>query len=100
MVWNAAVKKGECSERCDASRPENIIFDCFMMGLRLEYEGVDMDRVQRISGLDPREYYYDQLRLLKADGLIEFVGNRVRATPMGFRLLDTVLKPLLPSFKL
>jgi len=40
------------------------------------------------------------LRLLKADGLIEFVGNRVRATPMGFRLLDTVLKPLLPSFKL
>jgi len=68
-----------------------------MMGLRLEHEGLDLDRAMRISGIDPRDHYQQQLAELQDDGLLEIDEFRVRATADGFRLLDGVLQRLLPQ---
>ena len=59
-----------------------------LMGLRLS-EGVDPRRYQKLSG---RELDRDQVKSLVEDGFIERVANgRIRVTPMGAPLLDTVV---------
>lgn len=72
-------------------------FDCLMMGLRLEQEGVSLARVSRVAGADPRELWPEELDRLVAEGLLELESDRLRATPAGFVVLDSVLQRLLPG---
>ena len=59
-----------------------------LMGLRLR-EGVDPKRYERLSG---REIDRDRIRSLVEDGFIEVdARGRIRVTPMGAPLLDTVV---------
>ena len=59
-----------------------------LMGLRLR-EGVDPKRYERLSG---REIDRDRVRSLVEDGFIEVdARGRIRVTPMGAPLLDTVV---------
>jgi putative oxygen-independent coproporphyrinogen III oxidase len=59
-----------------------------LMGLRLR-EGVDPKRYERLSG---REVDRDRIRSLVEDGFIEVdARGRIRVTPMGAPLLDTVV---------
>jgi putative oxygen-independent coproporphyrinogen III oxidase len=59
-----------------------------LMGLRLR-EGVDPRRFERLSG---REIDRDRLKSLVEDGFIELdARGRIRVTPMGAPLLDTVV---------
>jgi putative oxygen-independent coproporphyrinogen III oxidase len=59
-----------------------------LMGLRLR-EGVDPRRYERLSG---REIDRDRIKSLVEDGFIEVdARGRIRVTPMGAPLLDTVV---------
>jgi putative oxygen-independent coproporphyrinogen III oxidase len=59
-----------------------------LMGLRLR-EGVDPKRYERLSG---REIDRDRVKSLVEDGFIEVdARGRIRVTPMGAPLLDTVV---------
>jgi coproporphyrinogen III oxidase-like Fe-S oxidoreductase len=59
-----------------------------LMGLRLR-EGVDPRRFEKLSG---REIDRDRLKSLVEDGFIELdAQGRIRVTPMGAPLLDTVV---------
>ena len=59
-----------------------------LMGLRLR-EGVDPRRFERLSG---REIDRDRIKSLVEDGFIELdARGRIRVTPMGAPLLDTVV---------
>lgn len=77
--------------------PRTAAFECLMMGLRLEQEGVSLARVARIAGADPRALWPAELAALQRDALLEMDGGRLRATPRGFVLLDGVLERLLPG---
>jgi putative oxygen-independent coproporphyrinogen III oxidase len=59
-----------------------------LMGMRLR-EGVDLKRFAKLSG---REIDRDRVKSLVEDGFIELDGSgRIRITPMGAPLLDTVV---------
>ena len=72
------------------SSPEIILFDALMMGLRLPNEGVDLERLKRISGLDLRQTHGALLASLQSENLIEILpkelgeAQSIRATPHGF----------------
>ncbi len=96
--YEAAVfSGGDPAEEHEQPDPRTIAFDCLMMGLRLEQEGVSLQRVERISGADPLQLWPDQLEALLSEQLLERTGDRLRATPAGFVLLDSVLLRLLPG---
>ena len=62
-----------------------------LMGLRLA-EGIDPERFKRLSG---RALDQQQIDLLTADGfLVADETGRVRVTPAGFPLLDSVVADL------
>ena len=65
--------------------------EMLLMGLRLA-EGIDLDRYHRLAGrtLDPA-----RLNDLIANGMVERAeGDRLRATPAGFYVLDAVVADL------
>ncbi len=111
--WMDGVRRRNCldpnryQERIEAGRdptditerpsPQTVLFDCFMMGLRLEREGVDCRRVERISGLDPFDSCGETLSALLDEGLLLRESSRLRASERGFLLLDSVLERLLPE---
>jgi putative oxygen-independent coproporphyrinogen III oxidase len=66
--------------------------EMLMMGLRL-HEGID---VQRYESLAKRTFDRQRLLSLQEDGMVAFLGNsRLRVTPKGMILLDSVLVELL-----
>jgi putative oxygen-independent coproporphyrinogen III oxidase len=66
--------------------------EMLMMGLRL-HEGID---VQRYESLAQRTFDRQRLLSLQEDGMVAFLGNsRLRVTPKGMILLDSVLVELL-----
>lgn len=85
------------------SSPETILFDALMMGLRLPKEGVDLDRLKRISGLDLCQTHGPLLEALRQEDMIELhqgahsQSKSMRATPQGFLLLDDILERFLPD---
>ncbi|MGZ8311727.1 MAG: radical SAM family heme chaperone HemW [Allosphingosinicella sp.] len=62
--------------------------EALLMGLRLA-EGVDLDRVAALAEGDPVDR--DAVRRLVNQGLLEQEGARLRTTPAGMLLLDTIL---------
>jgi oxygen-independent coproporphyrinogen-3 oxidase len=61
-----------------------------LMGLRLR-EGIDIHRYEAISG---RRLSRSQIESLAADGFVTESGGRIRVTPMGAPLLDTIVADL------
>ncbi len=61
-----------------------------LMGLRLR-EGIALQRFEKLAGraLDPA-----RIAALKAEGLIEITGDRLRVTAAGFPVLDAVVADL------
>ncbi len=62
--------------------------EALLMGLRLA-EGVDLARIAALAGRDPVER--DAVDRLAGQGLLAREGARLRATPAGLLLLDSVL---------
>ena len=99
-AWAADPLAAEELERPDAATR---LFDHLMMGLRLRDEGVLLERVLRQSGLDPFAHYGARLEDAVTRGLLERLtaedGARLRATPRGLELLDSLLHDLAPTLE-
>jgi oxygen-independent coproporphyrinogen-3 oxidase len=65
--------------------------EALLMGLRLA-EGVDLDRIADLSGRDPVER--NVVERLERQGLLKREGERLRATPAGMLVLDSVLSEI------
>lgn len=95
-AWLAAVEAdghGTASE--ERLSPESLAAERVMMGLRLA-EGIDPVRLAAGCGLAvDRVIDRRGLARLMDAGLVETVGARLRATPEGWPLLDSVLAMLL-----
>jgi len=74
--------------------PADLLGDALLCGLRLR-EGVDLDAVESLTGLDPRRELADELDVLCAEGLLGLDGSTLRATDAGYLVLDRVATALL-----
>jgi len=72
----------------DASFRETVV-----MGLRL-VQGVDLLRVRKRFGIDPREYYRDELQVLQEAGLINVTATHLALTAAGLAIANTVMAEL------
>ena len=64
------------------------------MGLRLA-EGVELGRIAKLSGRYPVER--NAVERLERQGLLEREGERLRATPAGMLVLDSVLSEVVKT---
>lgn len=92
-----------CSSREQPPSP-TLLFEVFMMGLRLPGEGVCLPRAERLTGLSAWKQWPEQLPNMIEQGLLETgtdsVGNpRIRATEKGLLILDSLLVQLLPKLQ-
>lgn len=83
------------------ARPQMRLFDHLMMGLRLEQEGISVQRMARQCGADAVALIAPQLDALVERKQLETwedaEGQHYRTTPEGLRMLDTLLHELLPE---
>lgn len=86
----AAVDSGgdpvESSESLDA---RSRLGETILLGLRMT-EGVEVDRLQRETGLDPMAEYHLQIESLRERGLLESEDGHLRVTRTGLLLLNDV----------
>jgi len=66
------------------------------MGLRL-WEGVDLKDLSARSGVNVREQYMDAVAANVRRGLLTLEGDRLRATPQGWWVLNRVVTDFLES---
>jgi oxygen-independent coproporphyrinogen-3 oxidase len=100
--YEDAIARGEDPVAESERLPKHIaLFDHLMMGLRLPYEGILLERVQLATGLNPLVEYKPQLENLFEQNLLELIsteeGRRLRTTPQGLLLLDDILTRFLPD---
>ena len=101
-AWQADLEGGgDGLEESSTPNSQTSAFEHLMMGLRLEKEGVSLNRVKESTGVNVEDLPGDPLALLVAEGLLEILsgpeGRVLRATPAGFPLLDHSLQRLLPE---
>lgn len=103
-AYEKAVFSGtDPADEKENSSPETILFDALMMGLRLPKEGVDLNRLRRISGIDLLDFHGDLVAQLVTENMLEFLQSQtgephsLRATEKGFLLLDDILQRFLPE---
>ncbi len=81
--------------------PDMRVFDHLMMGLRLEREGVSVERMKRQCGSDAVDAILPRLHEFVARDLLRVwqdqEGQRFCTTARGLRMLDTLLQELLPD---
>lgn len=80
----------------DGIDPQEYVTDALFMGLRLR-EGLDLADLARRSGLDVRERYGRPLARNVARGLLALDGDRLRATPEGWWVLNRVVTDFLEA---
>ena len=90
-AWLQAAEAGVGTETRTPLAPEDAAAEILMMGLRLE-EGVSADRFARLAGWPLDESSID---MLCEEGLAERHSGRLRATPAGRRVLDSLTGLLL-----
>jgi len=78
------------SEQGDISSGEKGV-EALLMGLRLA-EGVALDRIATLSGREPVDR--NAVERLERQGLLALEGERLRATPAGMLVLDSVLSEI------
>ncbi len=91
-AWMRAVKEnGHGTEASEALTPEAAAREMLLMGMRLR-EGVDTNRIGIRTGITfPQAFRADALARACQEGLAERTGARVRATVVGFPVLDALL---------
>ena len=90
-MWLAQVEiEGHGLITDEALSPEEQSDEYLLMGLRLT-EGIDIHRYEAISG---RRLSRSQIESLAADGFVTEDDGRIRVTPMGAPLLDTIVADL------
>lgn len=70
-----------------------LMFEFFYLGLR-RMRGVSLHEFAGTFGVAAEERYGAELRLLAADGFVALEGDRVRLTPAGIALADSVYERL------
>jgi putative oxygen-independent coproporphyrinogen III oxidase len=75
---------------CEALEAQDVLSEFLMMGLRLA-EGVEIDRLMRLGGVRVLERAAE----LVDQGMIEIVEGRLRASPAGRPILNSLLRSLL-----
>ena len=96
-AWRRCVERGEDPvDEVEEPGPETLLFDRFLMGLRLPWEGVDLEAAQVATGLDPAAVFRPAWQRLQDEELLVVDAGRARATARGFLLLDSLLEALLP----
>jgi len=75
--------------------PADLPFEWALNALRLT-EGASLDAFEAATGLSP-EVIAPALESLRARGLLEQAGDRVRASSLGFRFLNDVQAAFLPA---
>ncbi|HWG83868.1 MAG TPA: radical SAM family heme chaperone HemW [Deinococcales bacterium] len=93
---NPALGEWLQGERGEAEpvRPPDYLTDALFSGLRL-VEGVDLADLSARSGLDAEALLGERLRSLAERGLVTLDGARLRVTPAGMWVLNTVVAELL-----
>ena len=94
---SAIFERGSATLEKEVPKKETILFDLFMMGLRMPHEGVSIERAERLTGLNPLLVYDKELAQLRQEGLLQVTPEQIRVTPKGLLLLDTVLQSFLPT---
>jgi oxygen-independent coproporphyrinogen-3 oxidase len=87
---------GDAVEWREEGTPRVALFETLMMGLRL-VEGIEIDRVRRLTGLDPVTVHGEILQRHVAEGLLTEEDGRLRLTARGLDLASYVVRSLLPE---
>ncbi|MDP6849625.1 MAG: radical SAM family heme chaperone HemW [Planctomycetota bacterium] len=95
--WLESVLTCNTTAQIERPNPKTRLFDCFLMGLRLCDEGVSVSRALRQTGLNPKEVWSKELQEFFSENLLIEVGDCIRTTRKGLRLLDSILARLLPE---
>ncbi|WP_034408564.1 radical SAM family heme chaperone HemW [Deinococcus murrayi] len=80
----------------EAVLPEDYVTDALFMGLRLR-AGLDLADLSRRSGVDVRTRYAAPIAANVARGLLALEGDRLRATPGGWWVLNRVVTDFLEA---
>ncbi len=88
------IRRGKLPFVGEKCTPEEAWADHFMMGMRL-LEGVDLDELQSHYGCDPLQGKETEIQRLRAAGLIELDGRRLRLTPAALFVSSAVIAELL-----
>ncbi|KEF34480.1 coproporphyrinogen III oxidase [Deinococcus sp. RL] len=80
----------------EAVLPEDYVTDALFMGLRLR-AGLDLADLSRRSGVDVRTRYAAPIAANVARGLLSLEGDRLRATPGGWWVLNRVVTDFLEA---
>jgi oxygen-independent coproporphyrinogen-3 oxidase len=83
----------EWDERPDA---RTALFESLMMGLRL-VEGVDLDELAARHGVDPRREHGGAIGEHVAAGRLVLEGGRLRCSPEGLDVLNSILLDMAPA---
>jgi oxygen-independent coproporphyrinogen III oxidase len=76
--------------------PDDLADEYVMLRLRLPEDGVDLDEMEARYGVDLLDEKIDELAGLEEAGLITFRNRRIRLTPRGALVADSVTARLLP----
>jgi len=90
-------ERGDAVVFSERPTPRQRAFEGLMMGLRLVSEGVDLDRVTRRTGIDPRVEHASVIDRHVREGRLELSGSRLRATERGLAVLNRVLLDFVPD---
>ncbi|MDT8328087.1 MAG: radical SAM family heme chaperone HemW [Roseovarius sp.] len=91
--WLTSVEQGNAEKRAKALSGTDQATEYLLMGLRIT-DGINAERFAALAGapLDP-----EAIGHLREIGMVETVGNTLRATPRGRAVLNAVIRDLLPE---
>ena len=97
-AYAARIARGREAEAWSERPPARSgLLESLMMGLRLVKEGVDLAALAVRHGVDPRVEHRDAIARHVAAGRLERTGGRLRCTPAGLDVLQTILVDFVPD---
>jgi oxygen-independent coproporphyrinogen-3 oxidase len=88
---------GEAVEWEERVHARSALLESLMMGLRLCDEGVGLAELAARHGIDPRSEYGPALSRHVSAGFLSLDGSRLRCTPTGLDVLNTLLLDFVPD---
>ncbi len=90
-VWLSQVRKsGNGDLRRELLSAEDQMVEFLLMGMRLR-EGVSIDRFPNLKN----PFFIKKINMLMSNGLIDFIGDKIKVTDRGMPILNAVLRELL-----
>lgn len=83
-------------EFCEWIDPATAMGETMMLGLRLVLEGVERNRFTEMHGEDPVPYFGETIERFEEWNLLEISSSRLRLTPRGLMLANSVSSAFLP----